>query len=273
VRSAPAFAKINLSLVVGPLRHDGKHEVVTVLQRVDLHDTVELVPVDYGTIVVEGFEDTIVRRALESFNDAVGVAAGWHVRLDKRIPVAAGLGGGSSDAAAALRLANALAAEPHPPEKLHGVAAELGSDVPFFLREGSQLATADGTRLAPVSLPLDVHVVLVLPERERKESTASVYKRFDERGGPDGFDARRKALLEGLERAREPLDLAALPRNDLSSSPLAAELERLGAFRADVSGAGPAVYGLFERREHAERAGRALGASRWVRVAHPVPGP
>ena len=271
--SAPAFAKINLALVVGPIREDRKHEVVTLLQRVDLHDDVEVERGEPGRITVEGFEDTIVGRALDLLAAASWGTPGWRVRLQKRIPVAAGLGGGSSDAATALRLANELAAEPLSPETLHAVAAEVGSDVPFFLETGAQLATADGSTLSPVSLPLDSWIVLALPQGEHKESTASVYERFDERGGEEGFDRRREALLAALERVRAPLDLAALPRNDLASSPLAAKLEELGAFRADVSGAGPTVYGLFERKEDAERAARALAGSAWARVARPVHGP
>ena len=101
-----AFAKINLALVVGPRRADGKHEVVTVLQRIDLHDEIEVEPAD--ALVVDGFaDDTIVREALLALADVAGVAPRWRVRIEKRIPVAAGLGGGSSDAATALQLANA----------------------------------------------------------------------------------------------------------------------------------------------------------------------
>ena len=96
-----APAKLNLALVVGPLRPDGRHEVATVLQAIDLCDDIELEPAD--SLVVEGFaEDTIVRAALIRLAEAAGVTPGWRVRIEKRIPVAGGLGGGSSDAAAAL---------------------------------------------------------------------------------------------------------------------------------------------------------------------------
>jgi 4-diphosphocytidyl-2C-methyl-D-erythritol kinase len=91
-----------------------------------------------------------------------------------------------------------------------------------------------------------------------KASTAAVYNAFDERAGEEGFEGRRKELLDTLGQARVPRDLAALPRNDLASSSFAAELEGLGAFRADVSGAGPAVYGLFEREEDGLAAAAAL---------------
>jgi 4-diphosphocytidyl-2C-methyl-D-erythritol kinase len=85
-----------------------------------------------------------------------------------------------------------------------------------------------------------------------------VYAAFDERNGAAGWDDRRNALLDALDRVRRPRDLAALPANDLASSPLADELTELGAFRADVSGAGPVVYGLFHHEAQAKAAKRAL---------------
>jgi len=134
MRQARAYAKINLALIVGALRDDGMHEVVTVLQRIDLHDDIALAPAD--ELVVEGFaDDTIVREALEVLARAADVEPRWRVRIEKRIPVGAGLGGGSADAAAALVLANALVPRALPPERLQVIAAELGADVPFFLRE------------------------------------------------------------------------------------------------------------------------------------------
>jgi 4-diphosphocytidyl-2C-methyl-D-erythritol kinase len=85
-----------------------------------------------------------------------------------------------------------------------------------------------------------------------------VYAAFDARGGADGWDERRAALLDALELVKRPRDLAALPANDLASSPVAERLRALGAFRSDVSGAGPAVYGLFHHEAHAKAAKRAL---------------
>ena len=266
-----AYAKINLGLVVGPIREDGKHEVVTVLQRIDLHDDIALEPAT--ELTVEGFpEDTLAREALAALAQATGVAPSWRVRIEKRIPIAAGLGGSSSDAAAALILANARVPEPLPPDELHRLASRIGVDVPFFLRDGPVLAAGDGSELAPLELPQDYFVVLALPDGETKESTEAVYERFDERGGADEFDDRRAAVLEALAGVRLSRDLAALPRNDLASSPLVGELERLGAFRADVTGAGPAVYGLFERREDAEAATATLRSVRRAWVVRPVAG-
>jgi 4-diphosphocytidyl-2-C-methyl-D-erythritol kinase len=249
-----AHAKINLALVVGPALHGGKHEVTTVLQRVGLVDRLELEPA--AELAVEGFEgDTLVRRALKAVAQAAAIEPRWHVRIDKQIPVAAGLGGGSSDAAAALVLANDTLDRPLPRERLHELAAALGADVPFFLAEGTQLGEGDGTALTALDVPQSFSVLILLAESETKAATADVYAAFDDRNGAVGYDERRAMLLAALAAG----DLAALPPNDLAGSPLAEALRRLGAFRADVSGAGPAVYGLFPDTDSAEAAGAALG--------------
>jgi 4-diphosphocytidyl-2-C-methyl-D-erythritol kinase len=263
-RQAPA--KLNLALVVGPLRPDGKHEVVTVLDRLTLADTVAVRRA--AATSVSGFAaDTLVRGALDTLVGAAGTTGRFEARIEKRIPVAAGLGGGSSDAAAALELANDLLDTPLPSEELVALARSLGADVPFFLHAGPRLGTGDGTILSTLAVPRDYAVLLVLPAGAVKSSTAEVYAAFDGRRGERGFETRREGLLAALEAVRAPTDLAALPANDLVSSPVAAELRALGAFRADVTGAGPVVYGLFPDRRRAEAAREALGqggAQTWV---------
>jgi 4-diphosphocytidyl-2-C-methyl-D-erythritol kinase len=263
---APAPAKINLALAVGPRRLDGKHEVVTVLQRVDLCDRVALEPV--RGLAVDGFaDDTIVATALRRLAEVAGVEPAWRVVIDKRIPVAAGLGGGSSDAATALRLANGRLERPLPPERLHELAAAVGADVPFFLAPGPQLGTGDGSALEPIDLPQDYFVLLALPHGVRKDSTAAVYGRLR---GDDGFDERAAAIRVVVGNATRARDLADLPPNDLARSPLATELRDRGAFRADVSGAGPTVYGLFRHRPEAEAAAAVLAASARVWITVPA---
>ena len=184
-----ASAKINLALVVGARRDDGYHEVATVLQRIDLADRIELEPAPEPSVT--GFAgDTLVRRALDAFGAETGTC--WRARIEKHIPVAAGLGGGSSDAATALALANESLAEPlgaRPVARARG-AAWLGC--PVLPHLGPQLATGTGIDLEPLDLPQDYWVVLVLPDDARKPSTASVYEAFDV---GDGFDERRAALL------------------------------------------------------------------------------
>ena len=265
---ASATAKINLALVVGRRRADGRHELLTVYQRVTLADRVAVVPAK--ALRIRGFADTIVGRALRALGEAADVTPAFHAELRKRIPVASGLGGGSSDAATALRLANELLPTPLKPERLHELAATIGADVPFFLTSGPQLAAGDGTELTPLDLPQDYWVLLVLPHGAAKPSTGAVYNAFDERRGADGYAERRDALLEALDRVRRPRDLARLPPNDLASSPIADDLRALGAFRADVSGAGPAVYGLFLHGGAARAAARRLQARGRVWLAGPA---
>jgi 4-diphosphocytidyl-2-C-methyl-D-erythritol kinase len=268
--TAPAPAKINLALIVGPLRPDGKHEVATVYQRVDLGDRITVEPAAETTVT--GFpEDTIVRAALA----ALVAPHGWQVRITKNVPVAAGLGGGSSDAATALLLGNAQLTVPLASAELHVLAARLGADVPFFLADGPQLGTGDGTTLEPLDLPQDFVVLLLLPHGATKPSTSDVYAqydaaRFEALGGEAGWENRVAALHAALAAVRRPRDLAALPRNDLARSPLCDELEAQGAFRADVSGAGPTVYGLFHRRADAARAARALKPRGQLWITIPV---
>jgi 4-diphosphocytidyl-2-C-methyl-D-erythritol kinase len=258
MRRAPATAKLNLALVVGRVRDDGMHELTTIYQRLDLSDRVAIAPAP--RLRVTGFaEDTLVTRALEQLAEVAGVAPSWEARLTKRIPVAAGLGGGSSDAATALRLANESLEEPLSSTQVRAIAAKLGVDVPFFLTQGPQLGEGDGTALTPLDLPQDYWVVLVL-SRRTKLSSGAVYRAFDGRDGGKGYRNRRAALKRALNAVARPRDLAQLPANDLSSSPLAAELLAAGAFRSDVTGAGPVVYGLFQHLETAREARAALKA-------------
>ena len=260
-----AHAKINLALVVGPTLPGGKHGVTTVLQRIELADRISLEAAP--RLRIEGFEgDTLVRQALELLAESAGSEPAWAVRIEKEIPVAAGLGGGSADAAAVLRLANATLDEPLSPEALHRVAASLGADVPFFLTDGPQLGEADGSDLTPLGLPQAYTILVVVPETETKQSTAAVYAAFDERNGAEGYEERRAQLLHAVAAG----DLAGLPPNDLGSSPLAAELRALGALRADVTGAGPAVYALFEDEARATAAAARIGAYGRVWIGPPA---
>ena len=264
-----APAKINLALVVGPRRKDGKHELATVYERLDLADTLSLERSAH--LEVDGFSaDTLVARALKSLARAAGIEPAWRVTIEKRIPVGAGLGGGSSDAATALILANATLPEPLGARKLHELASELGADVPLFLTAGPQLGEADGTLLSPLSLPRAYCVLIVLPAGVTKHSTKAVYDAFDDRQGALGFSQRKAELLARLSETRSVPDFAKLPKNDLVRSPVADELERLGAVRADVSGAGPAVYAVFEHEADARHAEAILTDKGWIWVGIPA---
>jgi 4-diphosphocytidyl-2-C-methyl-D-erythritol kinase len=268
-----AAAKINLALVVGPVRADGLHELTSVLQRIDLCDDLTVEPA--GRLEVSGFDDdTLVSSALGRLAGAAGVPGRWRAHLTKRIPVAAGLGGGSADAAAALTLANGTLAAPLDRDRLLELAAGLGSDVPYFVEPGPKLVEGAGELLRPLSLPQDYWVLVALPAGVAKRSTGDVYRRFDELGGPAGYEERRARVLDVVASCNRPDDLATLPPNDLARaaapSALTETLRAAGAFRSDLSGAGPAVYALFHERERAFTAQASLPAGTRAWVVAPV---
>ena len=278
MKRAPAPGKINLALVVGSTRGDGLHELTSVFQRVDIVDrvAVEHVPAPgKAAIEVDGYpHDTLVRGALEALASATGFEGVLRASVEKHIPVAAGLGGGSADAGVALRLAHEQLGAPLEEASVRGLAFGLGADVPFFLTAGPQLVEGAGERLAPIDLPQDYWIVVALPEGVEKPSTGEIYRRFDDDGAERGYEQRRHDLLEALESSGRAPALADLPPNDLGpfagSSALADDLARLGAFRADVSGAGPAVYGLFLHERGARDAARRLQRARRTWVTVPV---
>jgi 4-diphosphocytidyl-2-C-methyl-D-erythritol kinase len=260
VRRAPATAKLNLALVVGSRTADGRHELCTVLQRIDLADRIALEPA--AALRVSGFaQDTLVRDALTALARRAGVDPRWSVRIAKRIPVAAGLGGGSADAAAALRIANELAGRPLEQEELVRLAADLGSDVPSQLDPLHALVEGTGERIEPVSLP--PFVAVLIPDEDGL-STAAVYAELDRIGAP-----RDQLDPEPLRRlATSPLaKVAASLHNDLEPAALSLRpdlrgrldaLTAAGAFGAAVSGSGPTCFGLFPDRPSAEAAAAEL---------------
>ncbi len=265
-REAPAPAKLNLALVVGPRRPDGKHDVVTVLERLSLADRVAVRPAPATR--VSGFEeDTLVRAALEAVSESARGGPRFEARIEKRIPVAAGLGGGSSDAGDRARASRTgCSRDRFPPTPSRRSRPRSGRTCPSSCGTARRSGRRTEPTLEPIDLPRDYWVVLALPAGVVKASTAAVYEAFDARGGERGFEARRHALRAALARVERASDLGRLPPNDLAASPLTERLRSLGAFRADVTGAGPAVYGLFEAPDDAGRAAAALGpeAATWI---------
>ena len=263
-----AGAKVNLCLRVGPRRSDGYHEVATVLAALALGDVVELDPAAATRVDAPALPggDSLVTRALGLLAQRTGHRAGWHVRLGKHVPVGAGLGGGSADAAAALALANATLPEPLAPGDLLLLAAEVGSDVPFFVSGlPTALARGRGEMLEPCPVRAAAWVVVAWPGVPL--STAEVYARYE----PRADASERVASLVAQPFASEDVvQLAALVENDLASPAealcpaIAALRERLrddGALVADVSGSGSAVFGLFDSEEAAGAASDRLGGS------------
>jgi 4-diphosphocytidyl-2-C-methyl-D-erythritol kinase len=264
----PARAKINLCLFVGPTRSDGRHEVVTLMDSLDLCDDVRL------QVGPEGLRaDEVVCPGVEGPNLAAAALAafrartGWDgppVRLEvaKRIPIAGGMAGGSADAAAALRLA-AEAAGIDDRRLLEEIAAELGSDVPSQVRGGLVLATGEGTRLRPLVTVLE-YAVVVLPVRAEL-AASEVYAEAERLELPrDALGlARSLTRLQAAISAETVLDHVHNDLQDAARSLCPAIDEALeaainaGADHALVSGSGPTVLALFIEVRHRERAATA----------------
>ena len=255
---APAPAKINLGLVVGPLRDDGRHELLTVYQRLTIADRIELATAD---------ESARSKASPPTRSSATRSPRSQRTRTSSRA--------GASTSRSASRSPPASAAAAPTPRPHSGSRTTRSTS-----RSRPPRCTSSPRHSAPTfrsSSPTARSSAPATARRSRrstsrrtsgscsscraatqKQSTASVYAAFDARDGAAGWEERRAAFAAALDAVRRPRDLAQLPPNDLASSPLARELLALGAFHADVSGAGPAVYGLFHHRAPADAARRAL---------------
>ncbi|MDX6617196.1 MAG: 4-diphosphocytidyl-2-C-methyl-D-erythritol kinase [Solirubrobacterales bacterium] len=261
-----APAKLNLCLYLGPVRDDGRHELRSIFEPLALADRIEVTEADLDQVVsldIEG--ENLAETALKALR-----ARGWkggplQIEIDKLIPIAAGLGGGSADAAAVLRLAVGEV------DGIDEIAAKLGADVPSQLAPRPLLVAGAGERLEPIPVPA-AHGVVLIPFAEGLD-TGEVYAEADRLGS-----ARAAAELEQIEaKLREataagasPLDYAELLVNDLQPAALSLRpqigeaLEALrgaGAKVAMVTGSGPTAFGLFEDAAVAERATGALHES------------
>ncbi len=257
-----APAKVNLCLFLGPTRADGRHELVTMFDSVTRFDDLEIVESSVDEVICDGVRGpNLVAHALAGLRAAGWAAPPVRVVIDKRIPVAAGMGGGSADAAAMLRCAPRLS--PIGADALGRIAVSLGADVPSQLRPGPSLGTGAGEILAPVA-ELEPYGLLVLPQPFAL-STRDVYREADRLGL-----ARSAAELSTLAA-----ELAAgLPRrlvNDLEPAALSlapaiagalARAHGAGADDAIVCGSGPTVLGVFRGADGESRAQRAAQALR-----------
>jgi 4-diphosphocytidyl-2-C-methyl-D-erythritol kinase len=242
---ALAPGKVNLSLFVGAPRADGLHPLVSVVQAVTLADELAMTPSERDEVVCPGVEgENLAGRALAAFREATGWRAPpVRIEIVKRVPVAGGMGGGSADAAATLRLA-ARAAGDVPAGLLHELAVTLGADVPSQLAPGRVLMSGAGEHVEALPEPQPFGL-LILPS-EHALATADVYREFDRHGRPRTDDE-----LEHAARSSEPPSAV----NDLQDAARAlcpaiddglAAIRAAGAHTAMVSGSGPTVFGLFD---------------------------
>jgi 4-diphosphocytidyl-2-C-methyl-D-erythritol kinase len=258
-------AKVNLYLEILSKRPDGYHEIQTLMQRVDLSDEMEI---DLGgrgiRLVSEGGEvpegmDNLVCRAARIFCEEFGIRGDLRIRLKKRIPVAAGLGGGSSNAATVLMGLNELLPAGGDGERLVALAARIGADVPFFIFQKPALARGMGEKLTAVNLPGPLWFLMLVPPFHI--STAWAYRAYDRLPG------QKKKPMRIKDSYVELADLLPVMRNDLEAvaftrhpqiARMKEELLAQGAGGALMSGSGPVTFGLFSTREDAERAGKAV---------------
>ncbi|MGH7301819.1 MAG: 4-(cytidine 5'-diphospho)-2-C-methyl-D-erythritol kinase [Candidatus Rokuibacteriota bacterium] len=266
-----AAAKVNLALEVLGRRDDGYHEIATVMQTVDLSDRLVLEEADVlelrttaSDVPTDG--TNLALKAASTLRDMAGVSRGVRITLDKRIPVAAGLGGGSTDAAAVLVGLNRLWGLGWPTARLAEAAVKLGMDVPFFLRGGVALGTGRGEQLEPLA---SAALALVLVNPRVAASTAEIYGGVGAAMYSDG--ARARGMAAAL-RSRQPSRIAAALGNTLESVATARyrEVEQMeaallaaGALGAAMSGSGLTVFGIARSYDHARQIRTRVARARW----------
>jgi len=271
-----APAKLNVRLKVTGLRPDGYHDVVSIMVPVALYDRIELRVTPHGRIDLscEGFpapcdQENLVCRAARAFYSKTGIEDGVSIRLTKNIPVAAGLGGGSSDAACVLKVLNRHYASPLTLEELKELAVGLGADVPFFLIEGPCIARGIGGILEPIEVWPKLWYIIITPPI--LVSTAWVYRNLKARPVSNELQLTREPyqyIINYLNR--KPFDVKALLENDLERvtinrfpviEGIKQRLIRAGADGALMSGSGPSVFGVYHLEDVAIRAKAALAGS------------
>jgi 4-diphosphocytidyl-2-C-methyl-D-erythritol kinase len=259
--TAKAPAKLNLRLKVTGRRPDGYHELVSLMVPIDICDvldfqvTPETIKLLWEGLPVPVDEPNLVRRAAEAFFERSGVKGGVSVKVSKNIPVAAGMGGGSSDAAATLLSLNRLWSEPLSLETLRDLALKLGADVPFFLEPRPSIARGIGEVLEPAARWPEVWYLIVSPPFQVSTSwvygnlrlglTSNEYDRIKEELGKE-----RLVISRFLENDLETVTSAKFPILDRIKKTLL----DAGAEGALMTGSGPSVFGVFSSRNQAERA-------------------
>ena len=260
-----ANAKINLTLDILGTREDGYHEVAMIMQEISLHDTLSMGKINQGislTIVIEGQQGTLPAdesnlcwKAAALVQKEYNLQEGVEIHLTKRIPMAAGLAGGSADAAAVLKGMNHLFRLGMTEARLCELGARLGSDIPFCIMGGTMLATGRGEVLT--RLPSFPRLSVVLAKPPVGVSTAWAYKTYD--AGYDGPHPDNEAMLEAIHGG-DAHKAAGLLCNVLegvteTEHPVIADYKRLmmehGAMASMMSGSGPTVFGLVREKQQA----------------------
>ncbi|HEY7267053.1 MAG TPA: hypothetical protein VH501_05110 [Solirubrobacterales bacterium] len=258
-----APAKLNLCLYVGPRRDDGLHEIRSLFEPLELADELLVAEAGEDQVVCEGIEGPdLTATALAALREQGWDGPPLRIEVTKRVPVAAGLGGGSADAAAVLRLAMGEV------EGLRAIAAGIGADVPSQLQPRPCLVAGAGEVIEPAPPPGE-HAVVLIPQAEGL-ATAEVYAEADRLGSPRGeaeLEAIRRRLRDAVEAGGSPLTYREHLVNDLQPAAISlrpaieealAALEEAGAAHAMVTGSGPTAFGLFPTAAEADAAAAEL---------------
>jgi len=260
-----APAKLNLCLYLGAVREDGLHDLCSLFEPLALADLIEVTPAERDEVVCPGVEgENLATRALAGLRERGWDREPLRIEIEKRVPVAAGLGGGSGDAAAVLRLAAGEVSD------LPELAAELGADVPSQLRPTLALVQGAGERIEPLPEPAE-HAAVLLPGGGGL-STAAVFAEADRLGlgrGPEELDELAARLRQAAGAGASPLSYPELLVNDLEPAALSLRpdiggaleaLRAAGAPQAILSGSGPTAVGLFPDLAAATAAAASLDA-------------
>ena len=264
-----AYAKINLGLDVLRRREDGYHEVKMVMQTVDLYDVLLVFKKEEDTITISTQreeipvnEDNLIYKAIKLMKDQYGFEGGVHVELVKNIPIAAGMAGGSTDAAAAMRAVNELFELNRPVEELEKHAVKIGADVPYCIQGGTVLSEGIGEVLT--KLPNAPQCILLIAKPDIMVSTKYVYENLnlpELKKHPD-IDLMVEAIREGdAGKMLEPMDnvLATVTEEKYGIiKEIKQTMKRNGAIKAMMSGSGPTVFGIFETMVQAATAFDAI---------------
>ncbi|HEY6637062.1 MAG TPA: hypothetical protein VIZ61_05190 [Solirubrobacterales bacterium] len=259
--SAPA--KLNLCLYVGPRRQGGLHEIRSLFEPLELADELRITEAGEDEVISQGFDGPdLTAIALTALREHGWDGPPLRIEVTKRIPVAAGLGGGSADAAAVLRLGMGEV------EGLRSIAAGIGADVPSQLQPRPCLVAGAGEVIEPAPSPGE-HAVVLIPQAEGL-ATAAVYAEADRLGSPRGeaeLEAIRRQLRDAVDGGGSPLDYREHLVNDLQPAAISlrpeiddalSALEEAGAALAMVTGSGPTAFGLFPTLEEAAGAAAEL---------------
>ena len=267
-----AYAKINLVLNIGDLRPDGYHDIQTIMQSLELHDDVTVEQTGGTGITVTASVDTIPTdesnlavKAGKAFAAKTGVPAdGLSIHIEKRIPVAAGLGGGSSDAAATLRALNVLYETNLSVDELAEIGIEVGSDVPFCVHGGCAYVEGKGDMVVPTT-PMP-QCIIVIGKPDLAISTEKMYQRFDQAELPQRADHTPEIMLglrwENLKAVAESVGNAfeqVLMKNERNTVDMMKEvMNQFGTLGTAMTGSGPAVFGIFDNELYARVASETL---------------